>query len=252
MEYLVMECHKSYAVVLDHQGRFKKVANLGYQVGQEVADVVELREPKSYGILRWQPLLSAAACLCIVFLGVWQMALLSMGTVLIQINPQIRLNVNRMERVISAEALNPDGAKVLFDYHAFGKTVEQAAQELSDRAASMGYLADGGQVHLTVDSRDEQWRTETERRLQAVIVHDAENITIIIDHEELEELVEDLVEEILDANAQTQPVPAETQPEPSRGNGGHHDDDDHDDHDDDDDDDDDDDEPRLFFKRKKK
>ena len=242
MEYLVMECHESYAVVLDSRGRFLKVANLRYEVGQELDAVVELREPVREKVIPWKGLTALAACLCIVFTGLWQMVLLSMGTVLIQINPQIRLNVNRMERVISAEALNPDGAKVLFDYHAFGKTVEQAAQELSDRAASMGYLADGGQVHLTVDSRDEQWRTETERRLQAVIVHDAENITIIIDHEELEELVEDLVEEILDANAQTQPVPVETQPEPSRGNGGHHDDDDddHDDHDDDDDDDDDD------------
>ena len=242
MEYLVMECHESYAVVLDSRGRFLKVANLRYEVGQELDTVVELREPVREKVIPWKGLTALAACLCIVFTGLWQMVLLSMGTVLIQINPQIRLNVNRMERVISAEALNPDGAKVLFDYHAFGKTVEQAAQELSDRAASMGYLADGGQVHLTVDSRDEQWRTETERRLQAVIVHDAENITIIIDHEELEELVEDLVEEILDANAQTQPAPAETQPEPSRGNGGHHDDDndDHDDHDDDDDDDDDD------------
>ena len=239
MEYLVMECHESYAVVLDSRGRFLKVANLRYEVGQELDAVVELREPVREKVIPWKGLTALAACLCIVFTGLWQMVLLSMGTVLIQINPQIRLNVNRMERVISAEALNPDGAKVLFDYHAFGKTVEQAAQELSDRAASMGYLADGGQVHLTVDSRDEQWRTETERRLEAVIVHDAENITIIIDHEELEELVEDLVEEILDANAQTQPDPAQTQPEPSRGNGGHHDDDDHDDHDDDDDDDDD-------------
>ncbi|MBQ7098829.1 MAG: hypothetical protein IJO05_03815, partial [Oscillospiraceae bacterium] len=117
MEYLVMECHSSYAVVLDHQGRFKKVANLGYQVGQEVSTVVELRQPKPRGVIHWQPVLTAAACLCILFVGIWQTALLSMGTVLIQINPQIRLSVNRMERVISAEAVNADGAKVLFDYH---------------------------------------------------------------------------------------------------------------------------------------
>ena len=30
MSYLVMECHTSYAVVLDEQGRFLKVANLNY------------------------------------------------------------------------------------------------------------------------------------------------------------------------------------------------------------------------------
>lgn len=121
MEYLVMECHESYAVVLDSRGRFLKVANLRYEVGQELDTVVELREPVREKVIPWKGLTALAACLCIVFTGLWQMVLLSMGTVLIQINPQIRLNVNRMERVISAEALNPDGAKVLFDYHAFGK-----------------------------------------------------------------------------------------------------------------------------------
>ena len=184
MEYLVMECHQSYAVVLDHRGRFMKVANLGYQVGQEVSAVVELRQPQPRGVIRWQPVLTAAACLCILFVGFWQTALLSMGTVLIQINPQIRLSVNRMERVISAEAVNADGAKVLFDYHAFGKTVEQVTQELSDRAADMGYLHDDGEVHLTVDSRDAKWKTATEARLETVAVREAQRVTVIIEHDE--------------------------------------------------------------------
>ena len=40
MRYLVMECGFSYAVVLDQQGRFLKVANLGYAVGQTVDSVI--------------------------------------------------------------------------------------------------------------------------------------------------------------------------------------------------------------------
>ena len=185
MEYLVMECHLSYAVVLDSRGQFKKVANLNYQVGQELNTVVELREPEPVSkTIRWKPLLTMAACLCIVFTGFWQLMLLSMGTVLIQINPQIRLSVNRMERVISAEALNADGAKVLFDYHAFGKTVEQVTQELSDRAADMGYLHDGGQVHLTVDSQNAQWKAQTETRLETVAVREARQVTVIIEHDD--------------------------------------------------------------------
>ena len=220
MEYLVMECHLSYAVVLDSRGQFKKVANLNYQVGQELNTVVELREPEPVSkTIRWKPLLTMAACLCIVFTGFWQLMLLSMGTVLIQINPQIRLSVNRLERVISAEAVNADGAKVLFDYHPFGKTVEQVTEELTDRAAQMGYLTDGGEVHLTVDSKDTVWKAETERRLEAVIVHDAKNITIIIEYEDLEDLADEL-EDFLE---------------------GDEDEDDHDEHDDHDDDNDDDD-----------
>ena len=42
MRYLVMECHPGYAVVLDGEGRFLKVANLHYTVGQTVTEVVML------------------------------------------------------------------------------------------------------------------------------------------------------------------------------------------------------------------
>ena len=234
MEYLVMECHDSYAVVLDSRGRFLKVANLHYTVGQELMSVVPMEEPRG-NVIRWRPLVSMAACLCIVCVGLWQMVLMTMGTVLIQINPQVRLSVNRMERVITAEAVNADGAKLLFDYHPFGKTVEQVTEELTDRAAQLGYLPDGGEVHLTVDSQDAQWKTETENRLKAVIVHDARNITIIIEHGDLEDL-EDLVDELEDI------LEDDDDNDDDDHSDEHHDDDDDDDddehHDDDDDDDD--------------
>ena len=35
MNYLVMEVHPAYAVVLDEEGRFLKAANLRYQVGEK-------------------------------------------------------------------------------------------------------------------------------------------------------------------------------------------------------------------------
>ena len=237
MEYLVMECHDSYAVVLDSRGRFLKVANLHYTVGQELMTVVPMEEPRQK-VIRWRPVLSMAACLCIVCVGLWQMVLMTMGTVLIQINPQVRLSVNRMERVISAEAVNADGAKVLFDYHPFGKTVEQVTEELTDRAAQMGYLTDGGEVHLTVDSKDARWKTETENRLKAVIVHDAENVTVIIEYEDLEDLVDEL-EDILEGDDNDDRD--EHHDDDDDEDDDHHEDDDDDDHHDDDHDDDDDD-----------
>ncbi len=46
MKYLVMEVHPAYAVVLDEEGRFLKAANLRYQVGDTVQNIVELRKPK--------------------------------------------------------------------------------------------------------------------------------------------------------------------------------------------------------------
>ena len=45
MKYIVMECHYSYAVLLDRNGRFVKAANLGYKVGQTVEDPVLIKVP---------------------------------------------------------------------------------------------------------------------------------------------------------------------------------------------------------------
>ena len=49
MSYLVMETHPAYAVVLDEEGRFLKAANLRYQVGDTVQDIVELQMPGRQG-----------------------------------------------------------------------------------------------------------------------------------------------------------------------------------------------------------
>ena len=50
MSYMVLECHPGYAVVLDEDGAFLKVANLHYEVGQMVTDVVPMQAaPKKKG-----------------------------------------------------------------------------------------------------------------------------------------------------------------------------------------------------------
>ncbi len=70
-----MEVHPAYAVVLDEEGRFLKAANLRYQVGDTVRDIVELRRPKEKRPALWKPLSGVAglaACLCLVFFGYYQ------------------------------------------------------------------------------------------------------------------------------------------------------------------------------------
>ena len=68
MTYLVMECHPSYAIVLDNEGRMIKAANLGYQEGQVVGEIIARQTPKAPILFRLAPL-AAAACLCLAVLG---------------------------------------------------------------------------------------------------------------------------------------------------------------------------------------
>ena len=55
MNYMVMECHPSYAVLLDEEGRFLKAANLHYKTGQIVHDPVLMKEEpaKQRNLMRW-------------------------------------------------------------------------------------------------------------------------------------------------------------------------------------------------------
>ena len=67
MNYMVLECHPGYAVVLDEEGHFLKVANRQYEVGQMVTDVVQMQVPPKKKAKKWIYSLAAmAACLALI------------------------------------------------------------------------------------------------------------------------------------------------------------------------------------------
>ena len=170
MKYLVMETHPAYAVVLDEDGRFLKAANLRYQVGDTVQDIVELRTPQKKVVPAWKPLsglAAAAACLCMVFFGWYQPNYTAYGTLRIQINPDVEMTVSRTDRVLDLEGLNADGEDLIEEYDYQGKDRETAANELVERAIDMGYLSDGETVSITVSSTDADWQAREETQVRA-------------------------------------------------------------------------------------
>ena len=182
MEYLVMECALSYAVVMDQDGRILKVPNLGYTVGQSLKDVVLLPERPAKVALhkrlaRWGTM---AACLCLLLLGTWAWQS-PIGTVRMQINPDVQMSVNRFDRVVALEGLNEDGAALIDGYHAYGKGMKAVSDELADRAMEQGYLADGGKITLTVSSEKDGWKTAAEEMLLLELeVHFENCVTVTV------------------------------------------------------------------------
>ena len=170
MNYLVMEVHPAYAVVLDEEGRFLKAANLRYQVGDTVRSIVELRPARNRTAAWWKPLAglaAAAACFCLVFFGYYQPNYTPYGTLRIQINPDVELTVSRTDRVLELEGLNPDGEELIEGYSYQGKDRQTAANELVERAIAMGYLSSGDTVSITVSSSDADWQAREEARTRA-------------------------------------------------------------------------------------
>ena len=161
MKYLVMETHPAYAVVLDERGRFLKTANLHYQVGQTVQDVVELRLPPARRPVWLRAAVAAAAlaaCLCLGFFGYYRPNFTPYGTLRLQINPDVEMTLSRSGRVLDLKGLNADGAALVSGFAYQGMDREDAASELVARAIVMGYLTDGGTVSVSVASEDADWQ----------------------------------------------------------------------------------------------
>lgn len=168
MKYLVMETHPAYAVLLDEEGRYLKAANLRYQVGDTVEDIVALRKTTEKTVRLGKPLAglaAMAACLCLAFFGYYQPNFTAYGTLRIQINPDVKMTISRTERVLGLEGLNRDGMDLIEGYSYQGKRRDAAADELVARAIDMGYLSDEDTVSITVSSRDAAWRAKEEARV---------------------------------------------------------------------------------------
>ena len=248
MNYLVMEVHPAYAVVLDEEGRFLKTANLHYQVGDTVQDVVELRRPQEKRPALWKPLsglAGLAACLCLVFFGYYQPNFTPYGALRIQINPDVELTLSRTDRVLELEGLNEDGRALIegYDYH--GKDREDVTGALVERAIDQGYLSGGETVSITVTSSDADWQAREEQEARDDLEERyGETIVIQIGSAPTEPPVTEVVIPVTPATPEPAPAPADPpavpdDPEDSPGSGGETGDADRDDDWDDGDEDDD-------------
>lgn len=213
MSYIVMECHSSYAILLDEEGRFLKAANLHYQVGQKVCDPVlmEERPSRRFRPARWIAGGGAAiaACFLLVFgAGYYQNHLVSYSSIYLTINPEIRMELNRIGEILDLEGLNEDGRLLLEGYEGRGKDKTKVTDELIDRAIEMGFLSEGGQISFSIDSPDEAlFQKYGEELKEEVNRHLKDRFSITI--------------EIIDPHtgksettAVENPVQEETQPEP--------------------------------------
>ncbi len=158
MKYMVMECHPAFAVVLDENGRFLKVANMHYEVGQTVTEVIEMKVPPKKKKHRWvYSLTAAAACLLLAFTFFFQTGQAAYASVYLTINPEVRIDVDKKDTVTGLEAINEDGTFLVSGYDYSKKELNVVMDELVDRAIEMNYLREGGTVFLKLDAKDQKW-----------------------------------------------------------------------------------------------
>jgi hypothetical protein len=139
MKRVVVQAKGQQAVILGSDGSFHKVANKGYQVGQELTSGERVR-----------PLfkLKAAAAAAAVFLALTGGSALAYYTpasyVSVDINPSIEFQLNIFSRVISVTGINEDGRELLKNIKT-SSNLGQNIKAIVREAAAEGYLtANGG------------------------------------------------------------------------------------------------------------
>ncbi len=160
MTYLVMETNNGYCIVLDEAGRFIKAANFNYEVGQTLEHIHELTTsaPRS-GIRKFSAALASIAAIIALFFGLrfYQGYMTTFASVYLQINPEVRIDVNRNDQVVGIEAINEDGQTLIQGYEYNRKKLDSVTDDLIDLAIAKGYLSEGGTVTVRLDAPDEEW-----------------------------------------------------------------------------------------------
>lgn len=148
--------------------------------------------------------MAAAACICLMTVGggYYHYEYLQVASqVEIDVNPSLKLSLNRKERVLQAEALNADGAELVNISSLKGQTVDQAVDQVVDSLVEKGYLQKGEAKHavlVSVSGKNEEKaqqlkasvaanveQTLSEKEVQAVVYDQVIQVT-----KELEELAE--------------------------------------------------------------
>lgn len=189
MKYIVMECHLSYAVVLDEEGRFLKVANRHYEVGQTVTEVIEMQVSQSVPVKKktkkWRYSIAAmAACLMLVVTSVFQMVQMPCASIYMTINPEVRIDVNRSDVVVGLDGINADGMDLIEGYDYKKKDLDLVMDELVDLAIDIGYLHEGGKITLSLDANEKWIVNHGDHLNDHLSEHLAEKITVTIDVEQ--------------------------------------------------------------------
>lgn len=141
---VIMELKDGVAVLMDGSG---DIASVSARPDWRVGDTVEFPKQQSH-MKRWAAL---AAALILVIGGVFGKAYFTpYSLVSLDVNPSVELSLNRFDRVISAKAMNDEGAELLNLSGIEGKTAGEALTTLLSGDYLADYLGDEAYVTMTV------------------------------------------------------------------------------------------------------
>lgn len=131
-------------------------------------------EPNKTAKKRWISLTAAAMLAVLVGLGAgvqsWRNGRAVASVVSLDVNPSIQLQVNRKERVLSAQPLNADAWEVLQGMELEGTQLNVAVNAIMGSLLQHGYLTEAGSaILISVEDRDAQRAGRLEAELNQTV-----------------------------------------------------------------------------------
>lgn len=158
MKYIVMECNKGFAVLMDEESRFVKAADLRYEVGQTVTDPVLMEEESGRAnkiTFHVGRAIAVAACLVLMVSAgsiYYSRNLKPHSTIVISSDANIRLDLNKKGKVLHIRCEDSLGKEILKDYNGKGKDMLTVANEILELEKKKGVISDGDTVNFYIES----------------------------------------------------------------------------------------------------
>lgn len=175
MKVVIVEIHRSTAIVLSEEGCIAKIRNRNYQIGQEV----EIQVRKELKQKKWFAFASAAASLLFLS-GIGAYAYYTPYTyVSLDVNPSIEYTVNRFEKVLSVNGVNDDGTEIISEISLKDlkyKRITDAVALTVNEILKAGYLDSGTSgIVITTSSEKEEEADDLAKVLEASAVETCED-----------------------------------------------------------------------------
>lgn len=135
----IVELRGNFAAALTEDGRFVRIRNRGYEIGQTVL----LAEAHARRGGRLRAFTAMAAGLLLLLLGGWKGYQTPVGVVSLDVNPSIEYTINCLDRVLSVRAVNDDAAAILEridESSLFDRPVDEAVEQTIETLRLSGYF----------------------------------------------------------------------------------------------------------------
>lgn len=172
MKYVVMQCTKGYAVLMDEESKFYFAANLNYEVGQTVTNPVILSNKYKDGkpvMTIIKTIAAAAACIGVISIpcySYYNKNLKPCSTVTFASDTAISMTLNSSGKVLSIESDNEYGSKIIEKVNIKGKDNVEAANEILQAEISEGYISAGDTVEIYVEAKSDEKVEDIKSKLE--------------------------------------------------------------------------------------